>query len=249
MNATVRFVYILKRCHLLILLQHEIVTTPEYVTFTDEIYQRQTEKRLLPIAMASMANKRTIVMPILQDSFLTLDYTNNTERLVANKGHHKYLYKDKEGAFLPEIYFWMQDDVYHDEVMGMQLNQQGTVLAVWTSANTVYIYQRGRVDRTVHDPHQVDRKLEWILKKKISPLEGRIGIYVVSFWFCFALYTHYKISLLEMPCFGMMMLIICVSEMRDKFSLFSYNFFFSNYIEKWSCKYIFDGHRHGTKGN
>jgi hypothetical protein len=162
------------------------------MTFTDEIYQRQTEKRLLLISMASLANKKTIVMPILEDSFLTLDYTNNTERLVANKGHHKYLYKDKEGQFLPEIYFWMQDDVYHDDVMGMQLNQQGTVLAVWTSANTVYIYQRGRVDRAVHDPHQVDRKLEWILKKKISPLEGRIGTYVVSFVFVCLFYTHYK---------------------------------------------------------
>ncbi|KAI8885144.1 hypothetical protein K501DRAFT_246522 [Backusella circina FSU 941] len=150
--------------------------TPEYMTFTDGIHQRQIT---LPntLMMASLTNKKTIVMPIIEDSFLTLDYTNNTERHLSNKGHHKYLYKDGKG-FLPEMYFWMQDDIYDDPVLGMQLSEEGMVLAVWTESNAVYLYRRGGggMDRSMGNvPHGLDRKLEWILKMRISPVEGQIG--------------------------------------------------------------------------
>ncbi|KAI9273218.1 hypothetical protein EDC94DRAFT_510948 [Helicostylum pulchrum] len=84
------------------------------------------------------------------------------------------------------------------DIRGVQLNANGTLLAVWIKSKSVYIYKRGSADRppkswnptaaylNAASPHHLEKPLEWILRMVITPKEGQIGtitpIGAAMFW-------------------------------------------------------------------
>ncbi|KAI8380358.1 hypothetical protein BD560DRAFT_323993 [Blakeslea trispora] len=80
------------------------------------------------------------------------------------------------------------------DIRGVQLNSEGTLLAVWTESNSVYIYKRGSGDRLAYErkrsvsenPHHLEKPLEWILRMVVTPKEGHLGFVTpvgsVMFW-------------------------------------------------------------------
>jgi hypothetical protein len=161
--------------------------------------QERTEINMPTPIVSTSKDKKTIVVPVIKNSFLTMDYTDNVERLMKDKSESQYLYKDEDGKIIPEYFFWMQDDIVSSEasydpsdISGIQLNDDGTSLAVWTESNTLYIYKRGAGDRkqfqwpdiegltnssykVPESQHHLTHKLEWILRMVVTPKEGRIG--------------------------------------------------------------------------
>ncbi|KAI8360877.1 hypothetical protein EDC96DRAFT_445078 [Choanephora cucurbitarum] len=79
-------------------------------------------------------------------------------------------------------------------IRGVQLNEEGTLLAVWTESNSVYIYKRGSGDGLAYErkqsisesPHHLEKPLEWILRMVVTPKEGHLGFVTpigsVMFW-------------------------------------------------------------------
>ncbi|KAI7896858.1 uncharacterized protein EV154DRAFT_410731 [Mucor mucedo] len=91
------------------------------------------------------------------------------------------------------------------DIRGVQVNENGTLLAVWTKSKSIYIYKRGSADRVtkswtgvgkmfdatasyinIESPHHLEKPLEWILRMVITPKEGHIGfvtpIGAAMFW-------------------------------------------------------------------
>ncbi|KAI9470758.1 MAG: hypothetical protein EXX96DRAFT_490470 [Benjaminiella poitrasii] len=122
------------------------------------------------------------------------------------KSHATLLCKMHSPNLLEEFYHTMQvpDSVVghngeydgaSSDIRGVQLNGDGTLLAVWTDSNSVYIYKRGRSDNTSgkgivtedrKSPHYLERPLPWNLRMMIIPKEGYIGsiapIGAILFW-------------------------------------------------------------------
>ncbi|KAI8976057.1 hypothetical protein BDB01DRAFT_728059 [Pilobolus umbonatus] len=80
------------------------------------------------------------------------------------------------------------------DIKGIEVNKNGTLLAIWTESNSVYVYKRGSGDRVHNDnnvpgsgsPHHLDRQLDWILRMVITPKEGQynpvIPVGASMFW-------------------------------------------------------------------
>lgn len=154
----------------------------------------------MPIPSISRSkDAKTVVISLVRNDFQTLDYTDNLGALKSNRNDRKYLYKNTEGDILDEFYHTMQipDSVEsaseYDDIRGVQLNSDGTLLAVWTETNSIYIYKRGSGDQQQQQqrwlsgekgpesPHYLEKPLEWILRMVITPKEGQIGLIAVSF--------------------------------------------------------------------
>lgn len=85
---------------------------------------------------------------------MTWDYIDKIDLL---KPLDKYLYRNPEGVVLPEFYYGNNEkndgfDAYNGDISGLQINEEGNLLAVWTKNNYIYIYKRGRADD--HVSHQ-----------------------------------------------------------------------------------------------
>ncbi|KAI8047437.1 uncharacterized protein B0P05DRAFT_481633, partial [Gilbertella persicaria] len=97
---------------------------------------------------------------------------------------------------LSRLYSPYSSDTGYDatDIRGVQLNAEGTLLAVWTESNAVYIYKRGSGDKLAYkkkpsfseSPHHLEKPLAWILRMVISPKEGHLGsttpIGAAMFW-------------------------------------------------------------------
>ncbi|KAL0143409.1 hypothetical protein V8B55DRAFT_1477271 [Mucor lusitanicus] len=186
----------------------------EYMAFVDGAHFHQ-ERTLVNMPVPSISrskDSKTMVVSLIRSDFQTLDFTDNISALMNNKYERKYLYKNSDGEYLHEFYHAMQvpdsvepSDTAFDatDIRGVQLNGNGTLLAVWTKANSVYIYKRGsgdQIQRARSDmnsrlfeskpltgsPHHLEKPLEWILRMVISPTEGQIGsiapIGATMFW-------------------------------------------------------------------
>lgn len=104
----------------------------DYIGFADMSQFQHAQKISIPrLSMARSKDGRTIAFPYVQTRFLTLDYIEKPD---ATDG--------------TEYYEWLQDEIrsYDDNIAGMQLDEKGELLAVWTEANMVYIYKRGTAD-------------------------------------------------------------------------------------------------------
>jgi hypothetical protein len=114
---------------------------------------------LFYFATARSVDAKTVVFPITRTQFTTLDYMDNISVILGQNSKQKdWLYRDSEGVILPEYYYWPRDehqeiyDIYDGDIFGLQVNDDGTLLAVWTEHNFVYIYKRGTGDdHVLHD--------------------------------------------------------------------------------------------------
>lgn len=77
------------------------------------------------------------MFPYTQTQFWTLDYIEPTSDDV-----HQ------------EEYYWLKDEVHDSNIVGLEVNDQGNLLAVWTESNIIYIYKRGAAN-TKHVPRRV----------------------------------------------------------------------------------------------
>lgn len=154
----------------------------------------------MPIPSISRSKDgKTMVVSLIRNDFQTLDFTDNLGALKSNRNDRKYLYKTKDGEILNEFYHTMQvpDSVEPSEsaydstdIRGVQLNANGTLLAVWTESNSIYIYKRGSGDhihqqswlndKKPESPHHLEKPLDWILRMVITPKEGHIGLIAVN---------------------------------------------------------------------
>ncbi|KAK4513397.1 Rad2 nuclease [Mucor velutinosus] len=185
----------------------------EYMAFVDGAHFHH-ERTLVNMPVPSISrskDSKTMVVSLIRNDFQTLDFTDNLSALMNNEYERKYLYKTSDGDYLHEFYHTMQvpdsvepSDTAFDatDIRGVQLNANGTLLAVWTKANSVYIYKRGSGDQIqkawgdvgsifeskplTGSPHHLEKPLEWILRMVISPTEGQIGsiapIGAAMFW-------------------------------------------------------------------
>ena len=106
----------------------------------------------------------------IKHKFLTFDFTNRTDVLQTKPEEARYLYRDNKKV-LPEYYFWADDQVDvssdYEDIVGMQLNDGGTVLAIWSDTNQVYIYKRP-------DPHCQAQVVPWTLEMVIHDIDSSV---------------------------------------------------------------------------
>ncbi|KAL9543741.1 hypothetical protein MBANPS3_007966 [Mucor bainieri] len=181
----------------------------EYMAFVDgaHFHQERTLVNMPTPSISRSKDSKTMVVSLIQNDFQTLDFTDNLSALMHSEYERKYLYKTSDGEYLHEFYHAMQvpdsvepSDTAFDatDIRGVQLNDNGTLLAVWTKANSVYIYKRGSGDQNqkawrdasasrifdskplTGSPHHLEKPLEWILRMVISPMDGQIGSIAVG---------------------------------------------------------------------
>lgn len=170
-------------------------------------HQETTEIEMPKPTISRSKYGKTVVVSLVRNNFQTLDFTDRLDALMNDAGERDHLYKTEDGKILQEFYHSMQaiDTVEPNEtaydasdIRGIQLNENGTLLAVWTKSKSIYIYKRGIADRltkswtdvgkivgatssylSVESPHHLEKPLEWILRMVITPKEGHIGIVTV----------------------------------------------------------------------
>ncbi|RCI05852.1 hypothetical protein CU098_012793 [Rhizopus stolonifer] len=177
----------------------------EYMAFVDGAHFHHERTVInMPIPSVSRSkDAKTMVVSLIRNDFQTLDFTDNIQALYDSMYVH--LYRDEQGQIMHEFYHTMQvpdsiepysSDTGYDatDIRGVQLNAEGTLLAVWTESNAVYIYKRGSGDKLAYkkkpsfseSPHHLEKPLAWILRMVISPKEGHLGsttpIGAAMFW-------------------------------------------------------------------
>ncbi|KAI8881943.1 hypothetical protein K501DRAFT_252215 [Backusella circina FSU 941] len=123
----------------------------EYVGFNDiSNYHHERGRLHMPKpGFTRSVGTKTIIFPYIKNKFLTLDYTDEIDILKSIDGEREHLYESPEtGKYIPEYYYWQQDAAPDSEIFGMQVNEQGTLLAVWTEYNYIYIYKRDNIQST-----------------------------------------------------------------------------------------------------
>ncbi|CAO3628658.1 unnamed protein product [Cunninghamella echinulata] len=104
--------------------------------------------RMPTIGFTRSEKAKTVVFPISRNQFMTWDYIDRVDLL---KPLDKLLYRNPEGVILPEFYYGNYKkkddfDTYNGDISGLQINDEGNLLAVWTKKNYIYIYKRGTGD-------------------------------------------------------------------------------------------------------
>lgn len=163
---------------------------PEYMAFADgaQFHQERTVIKMPKPSISRSQDGKTVVFSLLKNDFFTLDFTDNLENMASDVYKRQKLYKNADGSVLNEYYHDMLSTVESNEaaydptdIRGVQLNANGTLLAVWTESNSIYIYKRGALDRTPSNyllkesPHHLEVQSLWILCMVISPKEGLLG--------------------------------------------------------------------------
>ena len=158
----------------------------QYMAFVDgtsHLHQDRVEVKMPSMSSATFTrsgDSKTMVAGYVRHKFLTWDFTNRANLLQYNTDEAQYLYRvdprDPSSPILPEYYFWGDDKLelfseyaLDDIIAGMQVNEAGTILAIWTETNLVYIYRRN------HNPHNRLNRLDWSLRMVINDLENSVG--------------------------------------------------------------------------
>jgi hypothetical protein len=110
----------------------------------------QAERVSMPDLHATVSSEsKTIVFPYIKNKFITLDYTDRVDVLAKIKAERERLYSnDGRKTIIPEYYYWQGYETVDAEIMGVQLNERGDTLALWTEFNYVYIYKRQKTTGT-----------------------------------------------------------------------------------------------------
>lgn len=106
---------------------------------------------------------KTIVFPFLKNKFITLDYTEKIDILKKIQIEYERLYSNDKKTILPEYYYWQPYKTVDAEIMGVQLNDDGDILALWTEFNHIYIYKRGIEKVETSLLGKIDTWLDYIL--------------------------------------------------------------------------------------
>ncbi|KAI7899728.1 uncharacterized protein BX663DRAFT_520223 [Cokeromyces recurvatus] len=172
----------------------------EYMAFVDgaHFHQERITIHMPTPAISRSRESKTIVVSLLRNDFQTLDYTDKLNALLKDPYERRYLYRNEDKSLLNEFYHTMQVpdsvvgysndyDTTMSDIRGVQLNNEGTLLAIWTDSNSIYIYKRGLSDRAkIASPHYLERPLRWNLRMMMMPKESYIGsitpIGAVLFW-------------------------------------------------------------------
>lgn len=167
----------------------------EYMAFADgaQFHQEKTVIKMPKPSISRSQDGKTVVVSLLKNDFFTMDFTDNLEHIGNDAVKRQRLYKNADGTILNEFYHDMRSTVESNEaaydptdIRGVQLNANGSLLAVWTESNSIYIYKRGSLDRTPSNyllkesPHHLEVQSLWILCMVISPKEGLLGSITVS---------------------------------------------------------------------
>ncbi|KAG1467795.1 hypothetical protein G6F56_004211 [Rhizopus delemar] len=170
-----------------------IENTVEYVGIMEgaRLYPEMIEIDIPSPFISRSKCSKTMVISIMS-SFYTFDFTNQTS---IRKTWPKY--KQENDEVLPELYHFQADGVseggasYDDtNILGLELNEDATLLAVWTELNTIYIYKRGISDEVHQDinkdsPHYLKNSMPWNFRMAIDPIDGKLGTVPVGsvlFW-------------------------------------------------------------------
>ncbi|KAI9004815.1 hypothetical protein CLU79DRAFT_782702 [Phycomyces nitens] len=168
----------------------------EYIGFVEvaKLPQYERLKADFPkLCFARSSDAKTVVFPLVGSEFLIIDYTDRIDLLEKDKKERKHLYKNDEGTFLPEYYYWsktkLSTNVYDIQITGFSLNDHGNILALWTEHDNLYIYKRGDADLhsvpkqtpNIYEDGSSDRFLdEWTLRMVITPTERTHGYAKIS---------------------------------------------------------------------
>jgi hypothetical protein len=108
-------------------------------------------------------DSKTIVFPYVRNSFVTMDYTDRVDILQKITSRKEQLYyKDQtRTSYLDEYFYWQPPTAVDADIMGVQIDEEGETLAVWTEYQYVYIYNR-RSNETKPDASYLERLFEWL---------------------------------------------------------------------------------------
>lgn len=111
----------------------------------------------------------TLVFPYIRNNFITLDYTDRIDILMRIPSERKYLYSNNGKDILQEYYYWQGYETVDAEIMGLQLNENGDRLALWTEYNHVYIYRRTPLPSSSDTPPswwtRLDNWIDYVLSE------------------------------------------------------------------------------------
>lgn len=125
---------------------------------------------------------KTIVFPFLKNKFITLDYTENIEMLKTIPSENERLYTNDKKSILAEYYYWQPYKSVDAEIMGVQLNEEGDMLALWTELNHVYIYKRGVEKVETSLLGKIDNWLDYILSDMSDEEKEIRRLHFPPFW-------------------------------------------------------------------
>lgn len=107
--------------------------------------------------------------------FLTYDYTERVDLLQHNEDERPYLYREN-GKILPEYYLLQDDELepidYYgtNDIAGLQINDRGNLLAVWSESDAIQIFTR----LDPGGPHNRVSPLGWRLSMVVTPAEDEL---------------------------------------------------------------------------
>jgi hypothetical protein len=133
----------------------------DYVGFADihNPHPRAPAPQPIPEVHATLSTpSTTIVSPYIKNNFITLDYTDRIDILMGIPSERKQLYSNDGKDILNEYYYRQGYETVDAEIMGVQLNEKGDRLALWTEYNYVYIYGRSSF------PASSDTQSSWLAK-------------------------------------------------------------------------------------
>lgn len=130
----------------------------------------------MPVPFMTRSSHGKSLVTSIAKHFYTFDFTNN----ITNSDH---LYKHINGTVMSEAYNDAEDDTMVDDsdIVGLKLNEDATLLAVWTETQSVYIFKRGVSDSEDASmgkisPHNLRRSLRWKPRMVIHPVDSKLGV-------------------------------------------------------------------------
>ncbi|KAI8387319.1 hypothetical protein BD560DRAFT_382098 [Blakeslea trispora] len=121
-----------------------------YAEMTNYRYiQPENKQDSIELFSAMSADAKTIVFPYIKNKFITLDFTDRIDILSKIPLEKERLYSnDGRKTVVNEYYYWQGYETVEADIMGVQLDQEGDHLAIWTEQNYVYLYGRNKHERT-----------------------------------------------------------------------------------------------------
>ncbi|CDH48740.1 predicted protein [Lichtheimia corymbifera JMRC:FSU:9682] len=159
----------------------------QYMAFVDgthQLHHDRVETKMPQLSLTRSKDGKTLVVPFMKNQFLTVDYTDRVDVLKYDEEESPFLYRNTDKSILPEYYFWSYGDRLetaseYEIPVGAELDESGSLLAVWTDANVIHIFKREP------EPHHRIVKHSWYLSMVVAPTQGELdaaGIGTITFY-------------------------------------------------------------------
>ncbi|CEG78828.1 hypothetical protein RMATCC62417_13372 [Rhizopus microsporus] len=113
------------------------------IGFAHITYKDRANNKSPKICFALSSDTKTIVLSTVDNKFFSYDYTDRIDIIQNMPIERDRLYKLENGTFIPEYYYRQGYDMEKDiEIAGIKLNQDATMMAIWTKEKNIYIYKR-----------------------------------------------------------------------------------------------------------